>query len=463
MIQSPDMLLLDEPTNHLDLEGILWLEKLLKSASFAFLLVSHDRYFLENVSTRIIELGQAYPDGYLSIAGPYSTFLEKREEFLEAQAAQQTVLASKVRREIQWLRRGAKARTTKAKGRIQEANRLITDLGAIKTRNAQDRSVDIDFTATDRKTRKLLVADKLTKSLGNRTLFKDLSFTLSPGIKLGLLGPNGSGKTTLLRLLADQLAPDSGQIKRADGLRVVLFDQNRQQLDRSLTLRRALSPTGDTVYFRDSATHITSWAKRFLFGSEQLDMPVSDLSGGEQARILIARLMLEPADLLILDEPTNDLDIASLEVLEDSLEDFPGALVLVTHDRYMLDRLSTDLLALDGQGGAELFADYAQWEARQSQPPESAAKQDRKPAAPKAPSAPSKRLTWSEQRELEQMEANIQKAEEDLAKFQAELSDPATAADHVKMHAVCDNLHTAQERVETLYARWQELEGKRTG
>ncbi|HZK80567.1 MAG TPA: ABC-F family ATP-binding cassette domain-containing protein, partial [Humisphaera sp.] len=348
LIREPDLLLLDEPTNHLDLEGIRWLEGLLSGARFSFLLVSHDRYFLENVTNRVVELNTTYADGYLSINGTYSDFLVKRDEYLEAQAARQQALASRVRREVEWLRRGAKARTTKAKGRIDQAGRMMEDLAELKARNTQQGAVQIDFSATNRQTRKLLTAKDVKKELGGRVLFNHLNMVLSPGARLGLLGKNGSGKSTLIRLLSGQLQPDSGQVWRAEGLRVVVFDQNRQQLDRDMTLRQALSLNGtDTVVYRDQGMHISAWARQFLFRTEQLDMPVYNLSGGEQSRVMIARMVQMPADLLILDEPTNDLDIPSLEVLEESLSEFPGALVLVTHDRFMIDRVSTELLALD--------------------------------------------------------------------------------------------------------------------
>src|SRR5579871_3175029 len=358
-IQRPDLLLLDEPTNHLDLQGVLWLEALLKDAPFAFVLVSHDRYFLENVTNRIVELNQAYPEGYFSVDGNYSAFLAKKAEFLEAQGKLQHALEGQVKREVEWLRRGPQARTTKADYRIQEAHRLIDELAEVKYRNTQDRTVSIDFTGSQRKTKELLVAKGIGKSLGGRALFAGLNLTLSPGIKLGLLGPNGSGKTTLLRLLTGELTPDSGIIQRAEGLRIVYFDQARAPLEMQVSLRRALSPESDTVHYRGSALHVSAWAQRFLFRSDQLEMPVGSLSGGEQARILLANLMRLEADVLILDEPTNDLDIPSLEVLEESLTDFPGAIVLVTHDRYMLDTISTELLALDGKGEAAYFADYA--------------------------------------------------------------------------------------------------------
>ncbi len=464
LARQPDLLLLDEPTNHLDLEGILWLEKLLANAPFAFLLVSHDRYFLENVTNRVVELNDSYPDGYLSIAGSYSDFLENREAFLEAQSAQQRALASRVRREVEWLKRGAKARTTKAKGRINQAGQMMEDLAELKARNVPAGASQIDFAATGRQTRKLLVAKDVQKQLGERVLFRHLNLVLSPGMKLGLLGPNGSGKSTLIRLLTGQLQPDTGSVWKAEGLRTVLFEQARKQLDKTVTLRRALFPAGDNMTYRGAPMHVTGWAKRFLFRSEQLDMPVGDLSGGEQSRVLIADMMLQPADLLILDEPTNDLDIPSLEVLEESLSDFPGALVLVTHDRFMLDRISSEILALDGKGGAHSFASVGQWQSSREEAEQREAAEARtsstKSQSRTAQSGP-KRLTWSEQRELEQMEERILVAEEDLHTNQKLMEDPAVLADHVRLRDVCNKVDLAQTLVKTLYERWQELESRK--
>jgi len=465
LVRQPDLLLLDEPTNHLDLEGILWLEKLLSNASFAFLLVSHDRYFLENVTNRVVELNRTYEDGYLSINGSYSEFIEKREEYLTAQSAQQRALASRVRREVEWLKRGAKARTTKAKGRIEQAGQMMEDLAGLKGRNAQTAAMQIDFAATDRRTRKLLVAKDVAVSMGGRRLFEHLNLLLSPGMKLGLLGPNGSGKSTLIRLLTGELKPDSGEIWQAEGLRIVRFAQDRRHLDKTQTLRHALSPMGDNLNYRGSSIHITAWAKQFLFRSEQLDMPVSDLSGGEQSRVLIAKLMLEPADLLILDEPTNDLDIPSLEVLEESLSDFPGALVLVTHDRFMLDRVSTEILALDGKGAARPFASVLQWQAAKDEEEQSRAAAARtnstKTAARPSTPAARKKLSWNEQQELEQMEEKILAAEEDLHAQQKRMEDRDVLADHVKLREICTKVDAAQTLVTTLYERWQELEGRK--
>ena len=465
LIHKPDLLLLDEPTNHLDLEGIEWLEDLLADAPFAFVVVTHDRYFLENVTNRVVELNAAYPEGNFSTNGTYSQFLERREEFLTGQASLQASIAGKVRREIEWLHRGAKARTTKAKGRIEEAGRLIGELAELKARNAYGRTIEIDFAATQRQTRKLIAAKGIEKTLGGRTLFKNLSFVLSPGMKLGLLGPNGCGKTTLLRLMAGQLEPDRGEIKSAEGLRVVLFDQHRQQLDPNQSLREALSPRSEIVIFQDKPMHISSWAKKFLFRTEQLDLAVGQLSGGEQARILIAKLMLQPADLLILDEPTNDLDIPSLEVLEDSLEEFPGAVVLVTHDRHMLDRMCTQLLGLDGLGGAGLYADYLQWERARdvalelAKEAQRAARQQAKSSADK-PKSSGKRLTWNEQREWEQMEAKVMAAEGEVEACHQAMTDPAVLADRNQLAECCDRMRAAQELVQKLYSRWEQLETK---
>jgi len=323
MVTEPDLLLLDEPTNHLDLGSILWLESWLGVARLAYVVVSHDRYFLENVAGRTIELGSAYAEGYLSVNGPYSLLLEKRAEVLASQAAYEQSLANRERREIEWLRRMPKARATKAKARIEAAGALSQELAETRGRNRSQGKARIDFTGTARQTRRLLVAEGIGKGFGGRTFFSDLDIVLSPGVRLGLVGGNGSGKTTLLKVLAGELAPDAGQIRRAPDLAVASFDQKREQLDPELSLRRAFAPAGDAVVYRGQSLHLVSWAKRFLFKPEQLDLPVRLLSGGEQARLLIARLMLRPADVLLLDEPTNDLDIPTLETPGREPDGFP--------------------------------------------------------------------------------------------------------------------------------------------
>jgi len=365
MLSDPDVLVMDEPTNHLDIEGILWLEQILKGplAPPACVLVSHDRRFLENSVTRIIELSSVYPEGTLQVDGNYSRFLEKRDEFLESQQEEEVRLANKARREIEWLRRGPKARATKARYRIDEAHRLTEELAQVKARNRSAGSVQIDFTATGRKTKKLMEATGLTKAYEGKTLFSGLDIILSPGSRLGLLGRNGCGKSTLMKILAgsEEVIADAGTIKLADEVRIVGFDQNRASINRDITLRRALAPDGDSIVFQGRSLHVVSWAKRFLFRPDQLETPVGQLSGGEQARILIAELMRQSADILLLDEPTNDLDIDSLNVLEAGLLEFAGAVVLVTHDRYLLDRVCDLLIGFGTESGTAYYADYEQW------------------------------------------------------------------------------------------------------
>jgi ABC transport system ATP-binding/permease protein len=462
LVQRPDVLLLDEPTNHLDLAGIEWLEKLLLNASFASVVISHDRYFLENVATEMAELNRVYADGLFRVEGNYSTFLEKKDEYLTAQAKQQESLANRVRTEIEWLRRGPKARATKAKARIDKAHAMIGELNELNART-RSASTDIDFSATDRKTKRLIDLRKVSYGFDGLTLFSDLDFTVTSGMRVGLVGPNGSGKTTLLRLLRGDIEPQTGEVQRADFLRIVYFDQLRQ-LDSTLTLRQALAPDGDSVIYQDRTIHVASWASRFLFSNEQLNQPVSRLSGGERARVLIAKLMLEPADVLLMDEPTNDLDIPTLEILEESLLEFKGALVLVTHDRYMLDRVSTVVLGLDGQGGAERFADYSQWELwRDEQRRESKAKakpMDTAVSSQSKPATAKKKLSYLDSRDYQTIEDRIADAEQMLAAKRALLEDPTVARDGLRLAEAYREMEESQRAVDELYERWAELEEK---
>lgn len=458
LVPKPDILLLDEPTNHLDLAGIEWLEKLLQNGVFACVLVSHDRYFLENVATRMMELNRVYADSLLRVAGNYSAFLEKKAEYLHAQAKRQDSLENRVRAEMEWLRRGPKARATKAKARIDRAQELIGELADLNARS-RTATADIDFTATDRKTKRLIELKGVTHEIGGRLLFTDLDFAITAGMRVGLVGPNGSGKTTLLRLIRGEMPPDGGEIQRAESLRIVYFDQNRQ-LDPNVSLRRALGPDGDSVIYQDRVLHVASWAARFLVSNEQLNQPVGRLSGGERARVSIARLMLEPADVLLLNEPTNDLDIPTLEILEESLVEFRGALVLVTHDRYLLDRVSTIVLGLDGWGGAERFAGYLQWDAWQA---------ERKPLKAKTAPAPlnarpspgKKKLSYLDTRDYATIEHRIAEAEQALQITRISLDDPAVVSDGRRLQELCREMDEAQKRVDKLYARWAELEAKR--
>ncbi len=454
--REPELLLLDEPTNHLDIESILWLESFLTGRRTAFVAVSHDRYFLQNVTQRIFDIDRVYPAGLLAVDGSYADFLEARERRLAEQANRQESLSNRVRREVAWLRRGAKARTSKSRSRIDAAERSIEELEQSRRRTAIG-TVGVDLSSSGRKTKRLWSARGVEKSFDGRPILTRFDLLLTPGMRLGVIGANGSGKTTLLRLIVGELQPDAGEIRRAEDLRVVYFDQDRSGLDTTLTLKRALAPAGDSVVYRGNEVHIVSWAKRFRFTREQLETPVAQLSGGERARIVLARLMLQPADLLVLDEPTNDLDLQTLEVLEETLLEFTGALVLVIHDRHLLDRVATEILALDGHGGVDRFADYSQWELNRGS--RESNRRDRPSTRPRELRKPRvRKLSYLEQREWEGMEERVLAAETALEKARAAAEDPTIGADATRLQERLAIQESAQLEVERLYARWAELE-----
>ena len=475
LVQEPDLLLLDEPTNHLDLAGIEWLERFLSRSKLSFILTSHDRYFLERVANRIVEINPRYPDGFLSVTGHYSDFIEKRQAFLQMQDTERQALASEVRREVEWLRRGPKARSSKAGYRIEEAHRKIGELSKARRRHGSETDLAIDFSASGRRTRDLITAHGIEKSLGGRLLFRELDAHVGPGTRMGIAGNNASGKTTLLKTLAGTLPPDDGRVKQAVGLRIALFDQQRDQLDESETLRRTLAPGGDMVSYLGRASHVVAWAKRFGFAPDQLEIPVGGLSGGEQARVLMAMMMREPADVLMLDEPTNDLDISSIEVLESALLDFPGAVVVITHDRHLLDRICTDVIGLHGDGRWGAYGSVAQWldvsaaaKEEATAAGEKAAAEDgpdrsRKAASNSGEGSPRRGMTFHEKQEFAGMEARILAAEGTVDALQAQLNDPEVAADHEKLHATYEAHREAQAELDRLFARWEELERKSLG
>lgn len=480
LVQQPDLLLLDEPTNHLDVEGVMWLEKLLPRAAPSAIVISHDRYFIEAIASRVIEIAALYPRSVFTSDGGYADFIEKKAAWIETREREAATLANKMRREAAWLARGARARTTKSRSRIERANALQVQVdearAALTTRN-----IEFEFTASARKTKKLIHLEGVTKSWGEKTLFKGLGFTLGPGMRLGVAGINGSGKTSLLKILTGETGFEAGKVERADQLKIAYFDQARASLEAAgfgpeSTVKRILAPDSDGVVFRGRTIHVASYARTFLFSGEDLEKPYGKLSGGEKARVHIAKFLLEPADVLILDEPTNDLDLPTLEALESALTEFPGAIVLVTHDRYLLDRVATGILGLRGGidndprgGGFGFYADVAQWEADRGTGRESGRKATPSSeagitAAGSAP-APSRekkpvRLSYMEQREWDQMEANILKAEERLAAAQAKADDPAIASSPGKVAEAYQELQAAQAEVDRLYARWGELEAK---
>jgi len=493
MVLSPEVMLLDEPTNHLDLAGIEWLEELLRSSGFAAVTVSHDRYFLESTSSQIVELNRVFADGLFRVKGTFSRFLEEKQAYLESQSRQQESLRNRVRTEIEWLRRGPKARTTKSKARIDTANEMIGQLAAMDSRTTVN-TAGIDFEASQRKTKRLVELENVALAVpgdvdgqnstaengsAQSLLFTGLNFILTAGMKVGLVGPNGSGKTTLLRLLRGEIEPAEGTIKRAEALRMVYFSQMRE-LDENVTLRRALAPEGDGIIYQGRTVHVASWAARFLFTGEQLNQPVRNLSGGERARVLIAKLMLEPADVLLLDEPTNDLDIPTLEILEENLLEFPGALVLVTHDRYLLNRVSSTVLGLDGRGNTGRFADYAQWEdwlEEQDELEKSGQEQnrDQRKSARRADGSSAaqqtgaeaatalsskKKLSYLEAREFAAIELRVEQSDARLAAARDRVEHPEIATNATALQEALAELDAAQHENDALYARWAELTEK---
>lgn len=444
LLQDPDLLLLDEPTNHLDLEGIIWFEKFLLETTFAFIVISHDRTFLENVTGRTVEVNRRYPEGFISVDGNYAEFLERRDEILQQLERQQQNLSNSVRRETEWLRRQPKARTTKSSARIQQAEEMISQLQTARSRSQISVQSDVDFSSTGRQTKQLIVVEHLTKSFGERRIVKGLDLTLLKGMKLGVVGRNGSGKSTLLKLLAGEIEPDSGKLWRAPDLRVVTFDQQRKGLNQNVSLRRYLAPDSDSVVFQDRLIHVASYAARYLFKGEHLDTPVSKLSGGEQARLLIAKLILQPADVLLLDEPTNDLDIDTLEALEESLDNFPGAVVLITHDRTLLQGVC-DLFLVLHKGKAQYVASYDQWQ-----------KVIEKQEAETVVAPTQARSNQKDRKEIEKVEKAILKAETAVTKIEHQIAEEAQAGRQTK--DLCKDLEVAKKNVQNLYTRWEELE-----
>ena len=456
--------MLDEPTNHLDIAGILWLEQMLLTARFSFVAVSHDRAFLETVCSHTMEIARYYQGGVFKIQGNYHTFEQERDKYLEAQAKKQSSLASKMRREDQWLRQGAKARTTKAKYRIDQAEELRKELSEVKTRNRQTARMEIDFSGTGRQTRKLLRVHNLTKSFGGKLLFSGITFELGPGFCLGIVGDNGSGKSTFLSLIEQSMAPDQGTVKWAENLKTAVYHQERTYLDPEMTLRDALNPAGgDSINYKGRPIHVVSWAKRFLFMPDQLDMPVGRLSGGEKARIVLADMMRQPCDLLLLDEPTNDLDILFLEVLETSIKEFEGAVIIVSHDRYLMDRVCHRMLYLDNSETPKFYNDFGQiLKARTAlDKPEKAVEEKTKKEATRP--APAKKLLFSfkDKYELEHIEEKILDAEQGVEDLSEQLQHPDVIQSPALLAETCQKLEQAQALVQSLYSRWEELEEKK--
>lgn len=471
LAREPDLLLLDEPTNHLDIDSILWLEEFLAESRFATVTITHDRLFLANVATRILELDRRNPQGLLSIAGGYVDYLEAKEQLMAAQEGREQKLRNTLRRETEWLRRGAKARQTKQKGRIQAAGELRETVEDLRIRN-QRSVVELEFASTDRSPKKLIEAKGISKSYDGRQVVPPLDLLVAPKSRIGLLGANGTGKSTLIRLLLGKETPDAGTVRHADALEVSYFEQNRESLDPSVSVLRTICPEGDYVDFAGRKIHVRGYLDRFLFSPQQADLAVGKLSGGEQSRLLLARLMLTRANVLVLDEPTNDLDTETLDVLREVLAEFGGAVILVTHDRYFLDQVSNQILAFDadeeGTKAVVSFASLEQWEAwralapirRAKSPPasertstvsSSAASPAQEPAK-----APKKNLVKL-QKDFERVSAKIETLETRLQELSTQTADPAIASQTGRLTEIAEDMSRIQAELDSHYPEWERL------
>lgn len=456
IVNEPELLILDEPTNHLDYQALAWLENFLGSARFTWVMVSHDRYLLERYANRIMEINKRYAGNIFQSDGRYDNFLEKRLLYIEQQNKLEAAMANKVRAEIEWLRRGPKARRTKAKYRIDEAYNLIKELSDLKEKKQTTRT-EIDFSASNRKTKVLVKIKNISKSFGDKLILKNFTANLTTGLRIGLLGGNGVGKTTLLKLLSKQIEPDTGSVEHADNLKIVYFDQLRESLHQQKTIKQYLAEGNDAVIFKDRPVHLISWIKRFGFEPEQTDSTIASLSGGEQARILIAKLMLQPADILLLDEPTNDLDIRTIETLEDNLLDFGGLLVIVSHDRYMISRVCGLFIGFTPNARAELFADYEQWEESLKTTKKETAADARKTDKDKRPKKEKTKLSYKEKLELENIEKQIEILDEKIKSLEAQLIDPKNFSNFILLNKLTEEIAADKETLDKYYHRWEEL------
>lgn len=469
MAEDPDLFILDEPTNHMDWDGILWLEDWLKSFRKSFILVSHDRVFLNSLTNRTIEINSLYSNGFLSFNLPYYEFLVKKEQYVEAQMNLQKTLSNKAKKEVEWLRAGVKARTTKSSARMKEAYQLIDSLSAVKTRNlAGQRATRLEIDSTDRKTKKLLDIKNLCVGFDDNVLIKDLNLILGPKYCLGIVGQNGSGKTSFLKVVQDSAKAISGTIKSADNLKIVYFDQKRETLPKDQNLMQFLGEGSDQVIFKENSMHVASYASRFLFSSEKMNLRIEQLSGGEQARLLIAKLFLSPADVLILDEPTNDLDIDTIEIIEDTLREFEGLVILVSHDRKFMESLCDQYLILEGDGNWATYADLEQWLKIQYGDDKSGSKNS-SANLPKLDSPVNAyttiksktKLSYKDKKQLETIDSDIELAEKMLKKANANLEEIEDLQNKEALESKILEITKAQAEVDRLFAIWENLETKK--
>ena len=459
LVAQPDVLLLDEPTNHLDIDAMIWLETFLADYRGAVVFVTHDRAFLQRIATRIVELDRGH---LTSWPGDYDTFLEKKDAWLANEAIQHEKFDKKLAQEEAWLRQGIKARRTRNEGRVRA-------LIAMRRERAQRRTqlgrIRLQAEAADRSGQMIFEADGISKSFGDRTVVADASFRVMRKDRVGLIGPNGSGKTTLLRMLMGQLAPDSGEVRRGTNVQIAYYDQQREQLDPERTVFETVGDGNDTVSVNGRTQHVHGYLRDFLFPAERANSPVKALSGGERNRLLVARLLTRPANVLVLDEPTNDLDLETLELLESYLVEWPGTLLLVSHDRAFIDHVVTSTLVFEGDGRVqEYVGGYHDW-LRQRPEPQSpnVHRESPKPASDAVTSNAGvrKKLSFNEQRELDELPRRISQLEAEQEALQARIASPdfyKEPADAItralaRVDELKDSLHDA-------YTRWDLLDSR---
>jgi ATP-binding cassette subfamily F protein uup len=453
LVSDPDVLLLDEPTNHLDIDAIEWLEQFLREFRGALLFVTHDRALLQSLATRILELERGQLRSY---PGSYDAYLAQREAELESEAAEQARFDKRLAQEEAWIRQGIKARRTRDEGRVKALEAMRRERALRRERQG---TVQLSVDDAARSGNMVIEAEHLSHAFGDLVVIRDFSTRIMRGDRVGVLGRNGSGKTTLLRLLLGELAPQRGEVRRGTNLEIAYFDQEREQLDPDATVMDTVADGRQMISVGGASRHVAGYLKDFLFAPAQFQSPVRALSGGERNRLLLARLFARPANLLVLDEPTNDLDLETLEVLEDLLLAFAGTLIVVSHDRTFLDRVVTSTIAFEGAGEVrEYVGGYSDWV---RQRPVSTADVPAAPTPAPAASAPvsARKLTWAEQRELEALPAAIA----DLEARKADLESMMSAADfHLKgaagMAAAVDELARVDDDLDRAMTRWLDLE-----
>jgi ATP-binding cassette subfamily F protein uup len=458
---QPDILLLDEPTNHLDLDSILWLEKFLLESQMTLFFVTHDRAFLRKLATRIVELDRGQ---LTSWACDYDTYLERKSANLEAEEKQWAAFDKKLAQEEAWLRMGVKARRTRNEGRVRALQKMRTERSERRQREGTAR---IELQTGSMSGQKVIEAKEVSFDYGGAPIVRDFTATIWRGDKIGIIGPNGGGKTTLLKLLLGQLEPQAGTVKLGTNLQVVYLDQLRGQIDNAKTVAQNVAGDAETVTFQGRPRHIHSYLQDFLFRADRIRMPAKMLSGGERNRLLLARLFLQPANVLVMDEPTNDLDAETLELLEELLLEYAGTLLLVSHDRAFLDNVVTSTLVFEGDGQiTEYTGGYEDWIRQRSSaalPISPETPPAAKPAsAPSGPVEKGAKFLKREQRELEELPALIERMEEEVSALNRRLWEPELYQKQPeKLPQLKTELAQLEERIRHGYTRWEQLETKR--